>query len=84
MALINGYLNNEVYAIVNDVHAQATGSKNVAVIDTQSFVDYGNSVLSSNDNSETFMNTLILQMARMYTTWRPYTSALKDLIVTGE
>lgn len=84
MALINGYLNNEVYAIVNDVHAQATGSKNVAVIDTQSFVDYGNTVLSSNDNSETFMNTLILQMARMYTTWRPYTSALKDLIVTGE
>jgi len=84
MALVNGYLNNEVYAIVNAIHAQATGSSALAVVDTQSFVDYGNIVLSSNDNTETFLNTFMLQLAKMYTTWRPYTSALKDLIVTGE
>ena len=40
MPLINNYVNNEVYAIVNEVHKEATGSKAVAVIDTQSFVDY--------------------------------------------
>lgn len=84
MALINNYVNNEVYAIVNEVHKEATGAKAVAVIDTQSFVDYGNVVLASNDQTETFMSTLMLQMARMYTTFRPYESSLRDLIVTGE
>lgn len=84
MPLINNYVNNEVYAIVNEVHKEATGSKAVAVIDTQSFVDYGNTVLASNDQTETFMSTLMLQMARMYTTFRPYESSLRDLIVTGE
>ena len=84
MPLINNYVNNEVYAIVNEVHKEATGSKAVAVIDTQSFVDYGNTVLASNDQTETFMSTLMLQMARMYTTYRPYESSLRDLIVTGE
>lgn len=84
MALINNYVNNEVYAIVNEVHQEATGAKAVAVIDTQSFVDYGNVVLASNDQTETFMSTLMLQMARMYTTFRPYESSLRDLIVTGE
>lgn len=84
MALINGYLNNDVYAIVNEAYKQMTGQQNVRVIDTQSFVDYGNIVLSSSDNSESFLNTLLLQMARMYTTYRPYESALKDLIVTGQ
>lgn len=84
MPVINNYVNNEVYAIVNEVHKEATGSKAVAVIDTQSFVDYGNTVLASNDQTETFMSTLMLQMARMYTTYRPYESSLRDLIVTGE
>ena len=84
MALINGYLNNDVYAVVNEAYKQMTGQQNVRVIDTQSFVDYGNIVLSSNDNSESFLNTLLLQMARMYTTYRPYQSALKDLIISGE
>lgn len=84
MPLINNYVNNEVYAIVNEVNKEATGAKAVAVIDTQSFVDYGNTVLASNDQTETFMSTLMLQMARMYTTYRPYESSLRDLIVTGE
>lgn len=84
MPLINNYVNNEVYAIVNEVHKEATGAKAVAVIDTQSFVDYGNTVLASNDQTETFTSTLMLQMARMYTTYRPYESSLRDLIVTGE
>ena len=56
------YINNEVYAIVNAVHAMATGADEVAVVDTQSFVDFGNNVLSSSDATETFLNCYLLRM----------------------
>ena len=84
MALNTQYINDNVYVIVNAIHKQATGAQDVAVIDTQSFVDYGNSVLTSNDATETFMSTLLLMMARTYYTYRPYESSLKDLLISGE
>ena len=78
------YINNNVYAIVNAVAAMANGSAAVTVVDTASFIDFGNSVLSSNDATEVFTQTLLLKMARSYTTWRPYESSLRDLMVSGE
>ena len=78
------YINNNVYAIVNAVAAMANGSAAVTVVDTHSFVDFGNSVLSSNDATEVFTQTLLLKMARSYTTWRPYESSLRDLMISGE
>lgn len=78
------YINNNVYAIVNDIAQQATGTKAVTVVDTASFIDFGNSVLSSNDATEVFTQTLLLKMAKSYTTWRPYESTLRDLMVSGE
>ena len=79
----NDYINNEVYSIVNAVNKMATGADEVAVIDTQSFIDYGNSVLSSSDNTEVFLNTYLLRVATTYDTFRPYTGALKDLVLSG-
>lgn len=78
------YINNNVYAIVNEANRQANGLSPVTVQDTRSFVDFGNSVLSSNDATEVFTQTLLLMMARSYTTWRPYESSLRDLMVSGE
>lgn len=78
------YINNNVYAIVNDIALQALGGKAVTVTDTASFVDLGNAVLTSNDSTEAFMSTLLLRMARTYYTYRPYESSLKDLLITGE
>lgn len=78
------YINNNVYAIVNEANRQANGVSPVTVQDTASFVDFGNSVLSSNDATEVFTQTLLLMMAASYTTWRPYESSLRDLMVSGE
>ena len=78
------YINNEVYAIVNDVHKMATGADEVAVVDTASFVDFGNNVLSSSDATETFLNTYLLRIATTYDTFRPYDGKLKDLLLSGD
>lgn len=78
------YINNEVYAIVNAVHAMATGADEVAVVDTQSFVDFGSNVLSSSDATETFLNCYLLRIATTYDTFRPYEGKLKDLILSGD
>lgn len=84
MATNNALYNNNVYMIVNDIEKQALGSINIDVIDTASFVDFGNRVLSSSDYTETFMSELLLRIARTYETWRPYESTLRDLVVSGE
>lgn len=83
MPMNNAYINNEVYSIVNDVAKMMTGKEAVAVIDTQSFIDFGNNVLSSSDNTEVFLNTYLLRVATTYDTFRPYTGALKDLVLNG-
>jgi hypothetical protein len=83
-ATSTAYINNNVYAIVNAVNSQANGLSPVTVLDTASFIDFGKSVLSSNDATETFTQTLLLMMAATYTTWRPYESSLRDLMVSGE
>lgn len=79
----NDYINNEVYSIVNDINAMANGSSAVAVVDTASFIDFGNSVLSSSDATEVFLNTYLLRIAQTYDTFRPYTGQLKDLVLNG-
>lgn len=70
----------QAYAIANSVYEQATGRTDVVATDSNSFVDLGNSVLSSNDTTEGFMNTLLARMARTYFTYRGYTSDLRDLM----
>jgi len=77
------YINNEAYAIVNEIHKMATGKDDVAVVDTASFVDFGNNVLSSSDATETFLNTYLLRVATTYDTFRNYDSKLKDLMLSG-
>ena len=84
MATNTAYINNNVYAIVNDIAKMMTGKEEVAVIDTHSFVDFGDSVLSSSDATEMFLNAYLLRIAQTYDTFRPYTGQLKDLVLSGE
>ncbi len=79
----NTLINNEAYAIVNAVQAMATGLSDVVVVDTASFVDFGNSVLSSSDATEMFLNSYLLRVAQTYDTFRPYDGKLKDLMLSG-
>lgn len=73
----------DVYAVVNDIAKQAVGGKAINVTDTASFVDLGNNILSSNDAVESFMDTLLLRVAKTYYTTRAYRAKLQDLLVSG-
>lgn len=84
MAVTNtAYINNAVYAIINDVNKMSMGKEAVDVVDTASFVDFGNTVLSSSDATETFLSTYLLRVAQTYDTARAYEGKLKDLVLSG-
>ncbi|MBQ2266692.1 MAG: hemolysin III family protein, partial [Clostridia bacterium] len=84
LCIIKAFLNHDPYQIVSafiygvsmvvlyTMSSIYHGLVPVTVQDTASFIDFGNSVLSSNDATETFTQTLLLMMAASYTTWRPY------------
>ena len=79
----NDIINNQAYAIVNECAAMATGLSAVDVVDTASFVDFGNTVLSSSDHTEMFLDAYLLRIATTYDTFRPYDGKLKDLLLSG-
>lgn len=71
----------QLYGIVNDVAKQTMGSEDIDVIDTASLVALGDSVLSSQANTEAFLNTLVQRIGKTIISYRPYTSKLTLLDV---
>lgn len=71
----------QLYAIVNEVAQETMGSEDINVIDTASLVALGNSVLSSQSNTEAFLNTLVQRIGKTIISYRPYTSKLSLLDV---
>ena len=72
---------NQIYALVNSVTAQALGSSAIAAVDAQGLVSLGNTVLSSQTNTEAFLNTLVQRIGRTILSYRRYTNKLSDLVV---
>lgn len=52
------YVNNNTYTLVNEAFSQATGQKGISAIDTNSFVDMGRTVLSTQDYTDRFIQSL--------------------------
>lgn len=71
----------QLYTIVNEVARETMGSDDIDVIDTASLVALGNSVLSSQSNTEAFLNTLVQRIGKTIISYRPYTSKLSLLDV---
>lgn len=71
----------QLYTIVNEVARETMGTDDIDVIDTGSLVALGNSVLSSQSNTEAFLNTLVQRIGRTIISYRPYTSKLTLLDV---
>lgn len=72
---------NQIYALVNDVTAQALGDSAIAAVDAQGLVSLGNTVLSSQTNTEAFLNTLVQRIGRTILSYRKYSNKLADLVV---
>lgn len=72
---------NQIFSIVNECAQQSIGKNAVAVVDASSLVSLGNAVLSSNDNTEAFLNTLVQRIGRTIVRYRAYTNKLNDMIL---
>lgn len=71
----------QIYTIVNEVNAEAFGSTDIDVIDSQGLVSLGDTVLSSSTNTEAFLNTLVQRIGRTIISFRQYRNKLSDMVV---
>ena len=71
----------QLYEIVNEVAKESMGTEDIDVIDTSSLVSFGDAVLSSQTNTEAFLNTLVQRIGKTIISYRPYTSKLSLLDV---
>ena len=73
---------NQVYTLVNSAVAQGLGRTDLTAIDSASLVSVGNVVLSSQTNTDAFLNTLVQRIGRTIISYRRYTSKLGDMVLT--
>lgn len=73
---------NQIYSIVNGVVGQALGSSALTAVDAQGLIQLGNAVLSSQSNTEAFLNTLVQRIGRTIISYRKYTNKLSDMVLT--
>ena len=71
---------NQIYSIVNSVASQSMGSAAVTVVDTSSFIALGNSVLSSQSNTDAYLNTLVDRIGKTIFSVRAYQAADRDIV----
>ena len=71
----------QIYALVNEVNAEAFGSNALSAVDTSSLISLGNSVLSSSANTEAFLNTLVQRIGKTILRFRDYRNKLGDMVV---
>lgn len=70
---------NQIYTLVNDVVKQGIGQNTITATDAQSLVALGNVVLSSNTNTEAFLNTLVQRIGKTILSFRDYRNKLADM-----
>ena len=72
---------DQIYALVNEVNAEAFGQNALSVVDTTSLISLGNTVLSSSTNTEAFLNTLAQRIGRTILRFRDYRNKLGDMVL---
>lgn len=72
---------NQIYSLVNEVNAQAFGRNGQNVVDGASLVALGNTVLSSDQNSEIFLNSMAMRVGRTIFSFRMYRNQLADFML---
>ena len=63
---------NQIYSLINEVSKQAFGEKAITVADTSTLVSLGDSVLSSEQDTDLFTNTLVDRIGRTVFSVRRY------------
>lgn len=80
----NSYTPTDVYALVNEIVEQATGQKDIAVVDTTSFVSVGAQLVGTQIAAENTLNAISTVLARTIFSVRPYRGSLDIMRVSAE
>lgn len=70
----------QIYNIVNDVRKQALGETGVDVVDTSSFISLGNKIVSSETDTDRFLNALVDRIGTTIFSTRRYESMGSGLV----
>lgn len=71
----------QIYGILNDVVAQGIGQTGITAVTESNLISLGNAVLSSNANTEAFLNTLVQRIGRTIIRFRKYENKLRGMIL---
>lgn len=71
---------SQIYELVNNIATQTLGNSAIKATDTSTLVALGQQVLSSTNNSENFLNTLVQRIGRTIISYRKYTNSLKGIV----
>lgn len=72
---------NQIYSLVNSVVAQGIGTVPITAVDTTTLISLGNVVISSNNNSEGYLNTLAQRIGRTIISYRKYRNKMGDMVL---
>lgn len=72
----------QIYNIVNDVTAQATGRADLKVTTEQGLISLGKTVLDSNTYADDFLNTLVKRIGKTIISYRAYQNSFKSFMKT--
>lgn len=75
---------NQIYELVNSVTQQAFGKEVQAVVDPTGLVSLGETVLTSEQNTEAFISKLVQRIGRTVYHYRAYRNKLKGVILESD
>lgn len=75
---------NQIYDLVNGVTEQAFGRRDFEITDSAGLISLGNTILSSDQNTESFVNTLVQRIGRTIYHYRAYRNKLRGVILESD
>lgn len=71
---------NSIYSLVNDLRDMGVGGNSISVVDTSTFMSFGNAVLSSSSDKDLFYSTLVDRIGYTYLKAKAIKSKLFDFL----
>lgn len=71
---------NSIYSLVNDLRDMGVGGNSISVVDTSTFMSFGNAVLSSSSDKDLFYSTLVDRIGYTYIKAKAIKSKLFDFL----
>lgn len=72
---------DQIYELVNNVAKQTLGATAITAVDTATLVALGDTVLSSTNSTENFLNTLVARIGRTIIAHRKYDNQLAPIVM---